>query len=121
MGRRVTRAQFLQMPRSSSRSSCCRSLRIMEPLTNAEIRTFKAQAQRLKATLKIGKEGISPKFLAALDDALKHHELVKVKFDDFKDQKKELAPLLAHKSGSHLVTRVGNVAVLYRPKPVAIQ
>ena len=68
--------------------------------------------------LKIGNDGISPQFLAALDDALKHHELVKVKFDDFKDQKKELAPQLAEKSGSHLVTRVGNVVVLFRPKPV---
>src|SRR5258708_19809648 len=115
MGRRVTRAQFLQMPRSSSRSSCCRSLRIMEPLTNAEIRTFKAQAQRLKATLKIGKEGISPKFLAALDDALKYHELVKVKFDDFKDQKKELSPQLAEKTSTYLITRVATVVVLYRP------
>ena len=89
----------------------------MAPLTNAQIRNCKAQAQRLKATLKVGKEGLSPQFLAALDDALKHHELVKVKFDDFKEQKKELAPQLAEKSGSHLVTRVGNVVVLFRPKP----
>jgi RNA-binding protein len=90
-------------------------------LTNAQIRVLKAQAQRLKATLKVGKEGLSPQFLAALNDALKHHELVKVKFDDFKEQKKELAPQLAEKSGSHLVTRVGNVAVLFRPKPVEPQ
>jgi len=90
-------------------------------LTNAQIRVLKAQAQRLKATLKIGKEGLSPQFLAALNDALKHHVLVKVKFDDFKEQKKELAPQLAEKSGSHLVTRVGNVAVLFRPKPVEPQ
>jgi RNA-binding protein len=92
----------------------------MVPLTNAQIRTFKAQAQRLKATLKIGKEGISPQFLAALDETLKRHELVKVKFDDFKAQKKRLSPQLAEKSGSHLVTRVGNVVVLYRPKPVEV-
>lgn len=91
----------------------------MVPLTNAQIRAFKARAQLLKPTLKIGKDGISPAFLAALDDALKYHELVKVKFDDFKDQKKELSPQLAEKTGSHLVTRVGNVAVLYRPKPAA--
>ena len=88
----------------------------MDSLTNAQIRGFKAQAQRLKATLKVGKEGLSPKFLAALVEALKHHELVKVKFDDHKEQKKELAPQLAEKTGSHLVTRVGNVSVLYRPK-----
>jgi RNA-binding protein len=89
----------------------------MNSLTNAQIRALKAQAQRLKATLKIGKEGLSPQFLAALDEVLKHHELVKVKFDEFKEQKKELTPQLAEKSGSHLVTRVGNVVVLYRPKP----
>jgi RNA-binding protein len=91
----------------------------MNPLTNAQIRGLKAQAQRLKASLKVGKEGLSPQFFAALDDLLKHHELVKVKFDDFKEQKKELAPQLAEKSGSYLVTRVGNVVVLYRPKPDA--
>ena len=87
-------------------------------LNNRQIRELKAQAQRLKATLKVGKEGLSPPFLAALDHALKHHELVKVKFDEFKKQKKELAPQLAEKSGSLLITRVGNVVVLYRPRPV---
>jgi RNA-binding protein len=90
----------------------------MEPLTNAQIRGFKAEAQRLKATLEIGKEGISPQFLAALDEALKHRELVKVKFGQFKEEKKELTPQLAEKSSSHLITRVGNVVVLYRPRPV---
>jgi len=90
----------------------------VDSLTNAQVRDLKAQAQRLKATLKIGKEGLSPSFLAALDEVLEHHELVKVKFDQFKEQKKELAPQLAEKSGSHLVIRVGNVVVLYRPKPV---
>ena len=89
----------------------------MVSLTNPQIRTFKAQAQHLKPTLKIGKDGISAEFLAALDDALKHQELVKVKFDSFKEQKKELSPQLAEKSNSHLITRVGNVVVLYRPKP----
>ncbi len=90
----------------------------MDSLPNAQVRDLKAKAQRLKAMLKIGKEGLSLQFLAALDDALKHHQLVKVKFDEFKDQKKELAPQLAESSRSHLVTRVGNVVVLFRPKPM---
>ena len=93
----------------------------MLSLTNAQTRALKAQAQRLKAMLKVGKEGLSPQFLAALDELLKHHELVKVKFDEFKEQKKERAPQLAEKSGSHLITRVGNVVVLYRPKPTEDQ
>ena len=90
----------------------------MLSLTNAQVRDLKAQAQKLKASMKVGKEGLSPQFLAALDEVLKHHPLVKVKFDEFKEQKKDLAPQLAEKSGSHMVTRVGNVVVLYRPKPI---
>ena len=88
-------------------------------LNNAKIRDLKARGQLLKPMLRVGKEGLTPQFIAALDDALKHHELLKVKFDQLKDQKKELAPQLAEQSGSHLVTRVGNVVVLYRPKPAA--
>jgi RNA-binding protein len=86
----------------------------MESLSNAQIREFKARAQRLKPMLKLGKEGMSPQFLAALDAALETHELVKVKFDDFKEEKKTLSSQLAEKTASHLVTRVGNVAVLFR-------
>jgi len=82
--------------------TCQANSRILAPwfLSPTRNACLKAQAQRLKATLKVGKEGLSPQFLAALDDALKHRELVKVKFDDFKEQKKELAPQLAEKSGS---------------------
>jgi RNA-binding protein len=88
----------------------------MEPLANAQIRALKARAQLLKPTLKIGKEGLTPRFIAALDEELKRHELVKVKFDDFKEQKKELSPQLAERTASHLIMRVGNVAVLWREK-----
>ncbi len=90
----------------------------MDSLNNAQIRELKARAQRMKATLRVGKDGLSPQFLAAVQQALAHAELIKVKFDYFKDTKKELTPQLAEKTGSHLVTRVGNVVVLYRPKPV---
>lgn len=88
----------------------------MSELTNARVRELKARAQLMKPMLKIGHDGLSPQFLAELDETLKHHDLVKVKFADFKEQKKELAPQLAEKTGSELIMRVGNVAVLYRAK-----
>lgn len=88
----------------------------MTELTNAQIRELKARGQLLKPMLKVGHDGLSPEFIAALDEALKHHDLVKVKFSDLKDQKKALAPQLAEKTGSNLIMRVGNVAVIYRAK-----
>ena len=90
---------------------------MLTPLSNAELRKHKAAAQRLKAMLKMGRQGLSPPFLQSVDEALKHHPLIKVKFDEFKDQRKTLAPQLAEKTGSHLVILVGNVVVLFRPKP----
>ena len=88
----------------------------MQELTNAEIRKLKARGQLLEPMLKVGKAGLSEAFLKSVDEALAHHELIKVKFSEFKEEKKTLAPLLAEKTASQLVMRVGNVAVLYRKK-----
>jgi RNA-binding protein len=86
-------------------------------LTNAQVRKLKALAQQLEPVLRVGKSGVSEAFLQSLDQALTTHELVKVKFAEFKEEKKKLAPLIAERSGSALVTRVGNVVVLYRENP----
>jgi RNA-binding protein len=92
---------------------------MLEPLTNSQIRKFKAAAQTMDATLKVGKAGLSEGFIRSVNEELGRHELVKIKFAEFKEEKKTLAPLLAEKTGSHLVMRVGNVMVLHRPKPAA--
>jgi RNA-binding protein len=92
---------------------------VTEKLSNAETRRLKAAAQRLKATFKVGKAGLSAEFVRGLDAAFQHHELIKVKFDEHKEEKKTLAPQLAEKTSSHLVWLIGNVAVLYRQKPDA--
>lgn len=92
---------------------------MIEPLSNPQIRKFKAAAQHLEPMLKIGKAGLSDAFVRSVDEALARHELVKIKFAEFKEQKKELAPQLAEKTSSHLIMRVGNVMVLHRPKPTA--
>lgn len=90
---------------------------MLERLPNSELRKFKAAAQLLEPMLKVGKAGLSEGFLKEVDIALAQHELVKIKFSEFKEQKKELTPLLAEKTASHVIMRVGNVVVLHRPKP----
>lgn len=91
----------------------------LPPLSNSEIRQLKAAAQRLKATVKVGKQGLTPQFLQGLETAFAHHELVKVKFDEHKEEKKTLAPEMAARTGSRLIWLIGNVAVLHRPRPAA--
>jgi RNA-binding protein len=91
---------------------------MVDALTNRELRALKARAQLLKPMLKVGKDGLSPAFLKATDDTLAHHELVKVKFDEFKEQRKELGPKLAESVSAHLIMQVGHVVVLFRRKPI---
>lgn len=86
----------------------------MTTLTNPRIRKLKALAQHLDPVLSIGKAGLSSAFLQSANEALEHHELIKIRFAEFKEQKKELAPQLAEQTRSQLIMRVGNVVVLYR-------
>ena len=85
-------------------------------LPNPELRKLKAAAQRLKPMFKVGKSGLSPQFVQSLTTAFQHHELLKVRFDEFKEQRKELAASLAEQTSSHLIMQVGNVVVLFRPR-----
>lgn len=89
---------------------------MVEELSNREVRDLKARAQLLKPMLKVGKDGLSPAFLKAVDETLSHHDLVKVKFEEFKEQKKELGPELAQKVSANLIMAVGHVVVLFRRK-----
>ena len=89
----------------------------MIELTNPQKRKLKALAQRLEPMLKVGKQGLSEAFLQSVNDALAYHELVKIKFGEFKEEKKQLAPQLSEKTASCLVMLVGNVVVLYRQSP----
>ena len=82
-----------------------------------ELRSLKSRGQLLKPVVSVGKGGLSEALVASVEQALADHELIKVRFEMFKDQKKQLAPELAARTGSHLVQRVGNVAVLYRRRP----
>ena len=87
------------------------------PLTHAQKNELKARAQRLEPVLKLGQGGITPAFIKSLHEALRQHGLVKIKFVAFKEEKKTLTPQLAEQTDSHLIMRVGNVAVFYREKP----
>ena len=86
-------------------------------LTNPEIRRLKARAQLLEASFKVGKAGLSEEFIQAVEEALQHRDLIKVKFVEFKEEKRELAEKLAAASSARVIMRVGNVAALYRPRP----
>jgi RNA-binding protein len=91
----------------------------LDKLPNSVLSGLKARAQKLDPIVKVGKAGLTDGFYKNLDEALNHHELVKIKFADLKEQKKELMPQIVEKTDSHKVLQVGNVLVIYRKKPKA--
>ncbi len=85
-------------------------------MSDPTLSQLKSRAQLIKPVIRLGKEGVTPGFLAALEDTFRHTDLVKLKFEEFKDQRKALSKELAGKTGSLLVQQVGHTAVFYRKK-----
>jgi RNA-binding protein len=83
-------------------------------LSNKQISKLKSLAQRLEPVVYVGKAGVTDELLAAIEQALGDHELIKIKFTAFKEEKESLASEMATRTHSELVWIVGHVAVLYR-------
>lgn len=81
----------------------------------AEIRT---ECNRLKPTLHIGQEGITPTLIDALNDALRTRELVKVALNKSVDvTATEAATDLAKRVRAEVIQVIGKTASLYRKNP----
>ena len=78
---------------------------------------LRSLAQSLSPVVMVGQQGITEGVIGALDEALKDHELVKVRFQDFKEQTRDLSAELAEKTSSLLVSTTGFTAVFYRVNP----
>ncbi|KPL81964.1 ribosome assembly RNA-binding protein YhbY [Herpetosiphon geysericola] len=72
-------------------------------------------AHDFKPIVQVGKQGLSSTVVAAVAAALDAHELIKVKFVEFKEERRELTDQLVADTEAALVALVGNVAILYRP------
>ena len=88
----------------------------MEPLTGNQKRHLKRLAHGLKPTVYVGQRGHTSALAKSVDEALKAHELIKVKFIDFKEkaQKKALITAIADRSQAALIGSIGHVAIFYR-------
>jgi RNA-binding protein len=85
-------------------------------LTGQQRRRLRALANPMRAILQVGEAGLSESVLKALDDALVHHELVKVRLRA-PENKKAAAAELAERSGAELCGLVGHTVILFRRNP----
>jgi RNA-binding protein len=84
-------------------------------LSGGDRRHLRSLAHALDPVVQIGAAGVTPGVIAALDRALSDHELVKVRITRERDERREIADVIAGETRSALAGLVGHVAVLYRP------
>jgi len=74
-------------------------------------------AHHLTPVVFIGQQGLTRSVISKTEEGLLSHELIKVRFTDYKDEKSSLADALATATDSMLVDIIGHIAILYRPHP----
>lgn len=73
-------------------------------------------AHKLKPVVFIGQKGVTPSMLKSVDEALGTHELIKLKFVDFKEKelKIEIIATIESKTDSQAAGLIGHTAILFR-------
>lgn len=87
-------------------------------MTGKERAALRAECNRLKPTLHVGTEGLTPAVVQALDEALRTRELVKVQLNKSADvSAKEAANQLAGRVRAEVIQTIGKTTTLYRHNP----
>jgi len=85
-------------------------------LTSKQRRFLRSRAHDLHPVVQVGEAGASEAVVAAAEEALAHHELIKVRFQlGDKAERREMVEALCNGTGAELVQEIGRIAVLYRP------
>jgi RNA-binding protein len=88
-------------------------------LTGAEKKYLRGLAHSLKPIVVVGQKGLTDALALALDQAFADHELVKVRFLEFKEkeQKRELIGMIETKNACACCGMIGHIAIFYRQNP----
>lgn len=86
----------------------------MVSLNGFQKRKLKSIAHHIKPVVQIGHKGITDNLITAIDKALFDHELIKIKFLDFKKEKMDVSKVIEEKTGSKNVGIIGNMMILFR-------
>ncbi len=86
----------------------------MSDLSGAQKKYLRGRGHGLKPVVRIGRAGLSDSVLDSLEEALESHELVKVKFTDHLDRKRELAAEINDRLDSVQIGAIGHVVIFFR-------
>jgi RNA-binding protein len=86
-------------------------------LTSADRKALKARAHKLEPLVLIGTNGLTDEVVNEVDQALKAHELIKVRAPGLERDEREVAfKALCERTGAEAVQEIGKVCVIYRKR-----
>ena len=110
----------LEVAANADRASAKRDLsRDLSPIViaTAQKRYLRTLAHTIKPVILVGAKGVTPALLAELNNALEHHELIKVKIAaEDRDERDAWVAGIVKGADAALIQRVGNVATMFRPR-----
>lgn len=88
------------------------------PLTGKQRRALRALGHHLDPVVALGKEGLTDALVAAVEQALLDHELIKLKVGESSPvDRHEAAEALAEKTGAEVAQVLGRTFLLFRRNP----
>ncbi|MBI2434789.1 MAG: ribosome assembly RNA-binding protein YhbY [Candidatus Hydrogenedentes bacterium] len=86
----------------------------MQELSSVQRKYLRGQAHHLEPLVLVGKQGVTETLVRSVSQALDAHELIKVRFNEHKPEKKALVEEICRQTGCAAAGIVGHVAILYR-------
>ena len=86
-------------------------------LTGKQKRSLRGLAHSLKPVVHVGREGLNGGAASEIENALDHHELIKVRLGGDRDERKAAIASIEEQVKCGVAGTVGAIVVLYRPHP----
>ena len=86
-------------------------------LSGKQRRHLRALGHHLQPVVQVGQEGVTPGLVAAAEQALFDHELIKVRFADGPEDRHQASRHLAEETQAEIAQVLGKTLLLYKVHP----
>ena len=83
-------------------------------IDNKKRKFLKSKAHSLKPVVFIGKDRINESVIKAIEHSVESHELIKIRFNQYKDEKTQLIEKINCEINTQLIGLIGNIAIIFR-------
>ena len=88
------------------------------PLSPKQRQFLRGLAHSLKPVIIIGQQGLTPNVKNEIEQALSHHELIKLRVNAAdRTQRREMIAAIAAEANAEIVATIGHIVALYRMNP----